>query len=82
MSQPENGNSPADCLPGGPQSALERKFIEEFLGRKGQSLSTISMLAEEERIALMKEACSYASLKLAEIESRAHLRASIHMPDR
>jgi hypothetical protein len=71
----------ADCLPGGPQSALERKFLEEYLERKGQSLSTISALPEEEAKALMKEACSYASLKLAEIESRAHLRASIHMPE-
>ena len=79
--QDQAGMNP-DCLSGGPRSALERKFIEEYLARKGHSLADMPLLGEEQANILMKEACMFASLKLAEIEARAHLRASIHLPER
>jgi hypothetical protein len=46
----------------GPQSALERKYIQ----------------VEQQH--LMREASKYASLKLAEVESRAKFRHDIHAP--
>jgi hypothetical protein len=82
MKPPKAVNLTPGCLSDGLQSALERKFIEEYLARKGCSLADISSLEAEAANALMKEACMFASLKLAEIESRAHLRASIHLPER
>lgn len=80
MKKQKNSQPLSETNPGGPQSALEHKFIEEYLERRGYSFTTVSALPANEARALMKEACSYASLKLAEIESRAHMRASIHIP--
>ncbi len=62
----------------GPKSDLEKNLIEEYLEGKGYRLDTLSNLPEGEAKALMAEACRYASLKLAEIESRSHLRETIH----
>lgn len=61
----------------GPQSALERQYIEEFLKEKGYSLKTLNDLPEEERQELLRAACTYASLKLAEVESRSRFRQEI-----
>ncbi len=69
------------CAEGGPQSAMERRFLEEFLETKGQSLASLKSLPEEKVHQLMTEACRYASLKLAEVECKAHFRESIHRPD-
>ncbi len=68
------------CASEGPQSALERKLIEEYLQEKGYTWESVHTLPEEEYHRLMTEACKYASLKLAEVESRAHLRREIHLP--
>lgn len=68
------------CASEGPQSALERKLIEEYLKEKGYSLKDLRALPEEEAHRLMREACRYASLKLAEVESRAQMRREIHHP--
>lgn len=81
MDTPVSSPATADCADSGPQSALERKFIEEYLVRNGTSLEDIHTLPAEESKALMKVACRYASLRLAEIESRSHLRATIHIQD-
>lgn len=64
----------------GPQSKLERKYIREFLLGKGFSLESLGELPEEEQRQLMAEASRYASLKLAEVESRAKFRKDIHTP--
>jgi hypothetical protein len=64
----------------GPQSALERKYIQEYLESKGFSLENLDGLPKEERQQLMREACKYASLKLAEVESRAKFRHEIIPP--
>jgi hypothetical protein len=69
-----------ECIEEGPQSALERKLIEEYLSEKGYHLSDLQALPEREARRLMREACRYASLKLAEVESRAQLRKEIHYP--
>jgi len=64
----------------GPQSALERKYIQEFLETKGFNLESLSELPKDEIQHLMREACKYASLKLAEVESRAKFRHDINAP--
>jgi hypothetical protein len=64
----------------GPQSKLEWKYIQEYLHSKGASLETLGTLPKDERGRLMSEASKYASLKLAEVESRAKFRHDIHAP--
>lgn len=64
----------------GPQSALERKYIEDYLKSQGASLENLGKLPKEEQQHLMREASKYASLKLAEVESRAKFRDDIHAP--
>jgi hypothetical protein len=61
----------------GPQSILERKFIAEYLLSKGYHMTDLRDLPEQKAKSLMKKACLYAALKLAEIESRAKLRRGI-----
>jgi hypothetical protein len=70
-----------DCFKDGPQSGLERVLLEEFLRGKGYRLSDLDRLPEEEAKALMIEACRYASLKLAQLESTARFREEIRRPD-
>ena len=64
----------------GPQSTLERKYIQEYLHSKGASLESLGKLPKDEQQHLMREASKYASLKLAEVESRAKFRHDIHAP--
>lgn len=64
----------------GPQSSLERKYILEFLENKGLNFEILDKLPEDEMEQLMREACQYASLKLAEVESRAKFRREIKTP--
>lgn len=80
MSEEDRKFDPEECASEGPQSALERKLIEEYLQEKGFTWESAHALPEEEFHRLMTEACKYASLKLAEVESRAHLRREIHLP--
>jgi len=64
----------------GPQSKMERALIEEYLRNKGFSFKDLCNLPEEKAKTLMIEACKYASLKLAQLESTAHVRESIRRP--
>lgn len=61
----------------GPQSTLEKKYIEEYLLGKGYQLKDLKELPREQARQLMKEACTYASNKLAEVESRSRLKQNI-----
>jgi hypothetical protein len=70
-----------ECLSEGPQSALERKLIEEYLQSKGYRMADLRGMPEKEARALMKEACMHASLKLSELESRAKFRRDIRAPE-
>jgi len=69
-----------DCFREGPQSAMEKMLLEEYLQNKGYSLSDLDLLPEEMSKSLMIEACKYASLKLAQVESTAHFREKIRGP--
>jgi hypothetical protein len=62
----------------GPQNALERKYIAEYLQGKGYRREDLVQLPREAARQLMREACRYATLKLAEVEAKGHLRKKIH----
>lgn len=59
---------------------LERKLIAEYLADRGYKLGNLEKLPEAQAKQLMKEACRYADLKLAEIESRSKFRKKIQGP--
>ncbi len=61
-----------------PHAELEKMLISGYLRDKGYALSSLKSLPHEQAEALMKEASRYASAKLAELESRAHLVDEVH----
>jgi DNA-binding transcriptional MerR regulator len=60
-----------------PQSPLEQQLIIDFLADKGYTLKNIKTLPASLAKELMTAACSYASLKLAEIEARSKFHSKI-----
>ena len=63
------------------QTSLEHKLVEQYLRGKGYRLADLQHLPVERAQELMREACTYAALKLAEIESRARFREKIELPE-
>jgi hypothetical protein len=57
---------------------LEKVLIETYLKGKGYTMNKLRSLPEEEAKQLMKEASTYASGKLAEVEVKAHLMRVLH----
>jgi len=80
MSETSSTPNVERCSSEGPQSALEKNLIQEYLQEKGYSLESLHQLPKDSAQRLMREACTYASLKLAEVESRARFREEIHGP--
>lgn len=64
-----------------PQSPLERQYIKDYLAEKGYCLEDMRTLPVDLAKKLMTEACTYASLKLAEIEHRSQFRRKIQFED-
>jgi len=64
----------------GPESTMEKILLEEYLRTRGFSFKDLCKLPEEEAKSLMIEACKYASLKLAQVESTARFREKIREP--
>lgn len=60
-----------------PKADLETMYVHEYLLGNGYSIKEIDTLPELEATRLMIDAHQYASLKLAELESRARLRTKI-----
>lgn len=57
-----------------PEAVIEIMFIQEYLQERGLRMKDLCALPSEEARNLMKGACSYASFKLAEMNSKAGLR--------
>ena len=57
---------------------LENALIEEYLHEKGYTLEDVNKLPAELAEKLMKEASQYASLKMEEVEARAHFVRELH----
>ncbi len=53
----------------GPQSVLERTFVAEYLLIKGYLLSDMDSLLPEVASDLLKEACKFTAVRLADMES-------------
>ena len=68
------------CAAEGPETALERQLVAEFLHDKGYKLEDLHKLPAEQAKKLMAEACKYASLRLADIEAKTIFRKEIHPP--
>ena len=60
------------------QAQLERALIDEFLRTHGYDPANVSGPPNAELELLMKQAYTYASGKLAEVEARAHFVHDIH----
>ena len=71
-------NDELDGAGEGPQNALERKYMREYLLEKGYQMEDLAQLPQEKAQQLMREACQYAALKLAEVEAKGHFRKKIH----
>ena len=69
-----------DTIRDGPQSKMEKTLLEQYLKTRGYSFKDLCDLPEEEAKSLMIEACKYASLKLAQVESAARFRETIREP--
>jgi hypothetical protein len=57
---------------------MEKTLIEAYLKGKGYTLERLKDLPEAEASQLKKEASTYASNKLAEVELRAHFVRELH----
>lgn len=57
---------------------LEKALIDEYLHQRGYSHEELKKLPADVVEKLMKEASQYASLKMEEVEARAHLIKELH----
>jgi hypothetical protein len=57
---------------------LEKCLIEEYLKTKGHTRKSLKNLPEEAALQMMREASTYASGKLSEIEIRARFTDDLH----
>lgn len=73
-----NAQKPDPSVIEDPNALLERALIEEYLSEQGYSLEKLKELPKKVAEQLMKEATRFASLKLEEIEDRAHFIDEIH----
>ena len=64
---------PEDVRSADPYGPLECALMDEFLSERGHTLQSVGRLPLPERQELLRSAASYATLRLAEIEARAHL---------
>lgn len=56
-----------------PLADLEQALIAEFLGSRGYDPAKLAALPDAARAAVLKDASLYASVKLAEVESRSRM---------
>ncbi len=64
--------------PEDPQARLETSYIEAYLAGKGYRWCSLRALPAHQIKKLMTEACTYASNKLAEVETRSRLVRTLH----
>jgi hypothetical protein len=61
-----------------PLAELERQLIKAYLAGAGEDFHTLILRDDESANKLLKEASTYASDRLCEIESRAHYLRKLH----
>jgi len=75
-------NIPTRITSNAPQSPLERQLIIDFLKEKGYQLEDLKRLSRKQSKVLMSQACTFASLRLAEIEARSQFQRKTQFEDR
>ena len=66
-------------LPGEESSAaLERQLIRDYVTSAGHDLGSLLARHDDEAKKILTEASSYATARLAEVESRAHYIHNLH----
>ncbi|MCL4562330.1 MAG: hypothetical protein M1281_17175 [Chloroflexi bacterium] len=60
-----------------PHGALEKMYIKDYLHKKGLTLASLRKLPKQIARRYMKEACIYASIRLAETEIRANFMQNL-----
>lgn len=69
----------SDQAPRPDQTAeLERLLIAEYLEQHGHSADSLHSLSDADRHRLLREASLHASMRLTEVESRAHYVDALH----
>ena len=66
-----------DILGGDPLSELESALIDEFFRARGMDRQEVIKLPTKERARIWRDACTHASARLTELESRAHYVSEI-----
>jgi hypothetical protein len=61
-----------------PLAQLERSIIDQFVRARGYESATLTLLPEDERKRLLREASIYASGRLVEVEARWHFLHELH----
>ncbi len=61
-----------------PLSILEANLIDEYLRQRGHDAVVLRQRDDPEARALLREASVHASMKLTEVESRAHYVHDLH----
>jgi len=70
---PPDDNRPARDPVQHTEDPLECALIDQFLADRGHTFQSIEKLPKGHREALLRDAAQSVSLRLAEIQSRAHL---------
>ena len=65
---------------GDPDGPLDQQLIDEYLESRGQTRRSVRDLPEAQALRLLRGASDYASLRLAEIDARAHYVDAIYRP--
>ncbi len=73
-----NAQQSDENLAADPNIQLQKALIEEYLREQGYSIEKLKDLPAETAKQLMVEASKHASLKLEEIEARAHFVKTLH----
>lgn len=61
-----------------PEAKLAMVYIDEYLHSRGHTLESICTLPKEQAKQLMIEASTYAAIKLADVDTKAHMIKEIH----
>lgn len=69
---------PPDVTTRGAQASLEAAYIKEYLAGQGYALGDVAQLPTAQASELLRAASLYASMRLAEVETRSHFVAEIH----
>lgn len=69
-------------IKGSPQSELELQFIRQYIQEKGFNRQDLRTMPKNQANELYRQACRYATLRLAEVEARAKFRHKIRLEER